>query len=153
MGSLITLSPSQTSANIDADTALSVAGTISEQIDIQATIISRQGINFPLPLGWSPIFAIELDTETPPPLPQLKVTINNKFDIAGADDPVLAFWNANTHQWAAQAAPAISPDGASIDLTIDQTGHYVLIIPDTNPIEPPIPISGNAVQGVTFSFT
>lgn len=152
LGSPITLSPSQTSAAIDADSTLSVVGSIAESIEFQATIISPQGINFPLPLGWSPIFAIDLDTEAPLPIPQLKVTTQNKYNVTSADDPVLAFWDVNTHQWTAETAPVISPDSASVNLTIDQTGHYVLIISDINPIKPPIPTPGNAVQGVTFSF-
>jgi hypothetical protein len=153
LGNVLTLSPATPSAAIDDDTTLAVSGLLSDPIDIQATIVSQQGINFPLPLGWSPVFAIAIDTDDPPTLPSLTVTTANTNGLTAASDPVLAYWDSSASQWTAGPAPVISGDGLSIDLSIGQTGLYVLAVPDTTPTKPTIPSSGATLQGVTFSFS
>ncbi len=153
LGGILTLTPLQLSAPIDMESTLSVVGSISEPIEIRTTVISQQGINAPLPLGWSPLFAVDVSAESGTSLPPLKITTNNEHGITAADDSVFVFWDNNNFSWQAVGVPAISADGNTIDLSIAQMGHYVLAIPDVTPLKPPIPNQGESLQGVTFDFS
>ncbi|TAK03378.1 MAG: hypothetical protein EPO39_12285, partial [Candidatus Manganitrophaceae bacterium] len=128
------------------------AGTLPNTVDILLTPISNQGLTGRLPLGWSPVAAVDLQcggarnascglrSEATLAVPNTAGLTVGRTIPAGIYDPAALAWRG--------VAPGqVSNDGKTIRLAVLQSGQYVFLFPDDPPTAPPAPVVGELIQG------
>ncbi|MBI5847209.1 MAG: Ig-like domain-containing protein [Nitrospirae bacterium] len=118
------------------DTALWLpAGALASNADISVTALSQQGIGQRLPLGWSPIYGVDIAPSLTALNPPAQLTIRNIWSLVPGGF-VVAYLDEGSRSWMA-ASHVVSPD--SITVTMDRLGQYLLLLPDSLPSAPPMP--------------
>ncbi len=115
------------------------AGALNQQTDIRLTPVSNQGLAGSLPLGWSPIAAVDIQKAgsggqgtgmafAEPA--NLKVALSPSFAFAPSSTITFSSYDSNAHQWIVQGLGTVSADGAFIAATIPSSGQYAFVLPD-----------------------
>jgi hypothetical protein len=139
------------------------AGAISTPADIRLTPISNQGLAGLLPLGWSPLAAVDIRTLDPAAGTAMETTLDTaatvklplpaSLTIDPAAPPILARYDESSHKWFAVKAATIDSGSATAEITA--TGQYALVLPDPTPNAPPAPVAGNpltSASAVTLDY-
>jgi len=119
------------------DTALNIpANALNQDTAISIALLSQQGMSRRLPIGWSPIYGIDISPwaiklNTPGTL-----SIKNIWSITDTSEFIVAFLDEDIMTWISGNA---SLSGDNIIIEISKLGQYLLLIPDTVPSAPPIP--------------
>lgn len=118
------------------DTALWLpAGALTSNADISLTALSQQGIGQRLPLGWSPIYGVDISPSSIVLNIPVQLTIRNIWSLAPGGVAV-AYLDEGRRAWVA-ASGVVTPE--TITVTVDRLGQYLLILPDSLPAVPPMP--------------
>src|SRR5439155_8909531 len=99
-----------------------------------------------LPLGWSPVAAVDVDPVDLAFGQPVVLRLKNEFNLPARSAVTVAVYDPQGHQWAV-VAPA-SADGAQITATLSTSGQLVLLTRDAAPFAPPAPVAGQALRGV-----
>ena len=124
-----------------AGNSLSVApGALSADGEVRLTPITGQGARVPFPLGWTPLGIAQLDAPSAfNPAATLTLALADDFGSAIGRDGVIA--RSVDDRWIVQSLLTI--DGPTIELTVDQTGQYALLVADADADGPaPVAIGG-----------
>ena len=120
----------------DGDTSLSVpAGSMETDASMSIKSLSQQGIVQRLPLGWSPVYGVDIAPSGIALKSPAVLTIKNAWALT-AGSFAIAFFDEGSRTWVS-GSTAVSPD--VINVEIAKTGQYLLIVPDTLPASPPMP--------------
>jgi hypothetical protein len=140
--------------------------SLSAQADIRLTPVSNQGLAGLLPLGWSPLAAVDIRLLDPTAGTALETTLASaatlqlplptSLTIDPAIPPMLARYDETTHKWLAVEAAEIDNGNAIAEITA--AGQYALVVADPAPNAPPVAAAGNPIaaaplQPLDFSLT
>jgi hypothetical protein len=138
------------------------AGALGSSTDLRLTPVSNQGLAGLLPLGWSPLAA--LDIRSLDPLAgtaketifatgaTVKLPLPAAITIDPAAPPILARYDNSAHQWLAGVAATVAADGLSAIAGITAAGQYALVFADPAPAAPPTPVEGSILQPSALSL-
>ena len=140
-----------------------VAGALSDQADIRLTPLSNQGLAGMLPLGWSPLAAVDVRLLDPAAgtalytgfssAVALKVPVQVPLAQASGAVLTLAAYDSTSHQWLSKGNATIAADGLSASADITAAGQYALLIADPAPNAPAATEAGNPLAPAsTASF-
>ncbi len=150
----VVVSPAQggVAANARGDVLLTVpAGALVAEAAIALTPVSNQGLAGRLPLGWSPVFAVEVGPVVAFSVPAT-LQVPRLDSLLSPNSPVvLARYDDTARAWRALAPATVSPDGASIVGSVEAGGQFAFLVPDVAPFEPPAPVAGELLGGVAAS--
>ena len=112
-------------------------------------MISAQGLAGQLPLGWSPVAAIDVAPAAITLGQPAAVSLPNIAAISANTDVLVATYDGGRHGWTMLGSSRVSADGGSIPLTITTTGQFVCGIADDAPFAPPAAVAGDLLAGVS----
>jgi hypothetical protein len=123
-------------------------GGIAADATLTLTSVSPQGLAALLPAGWSPLAAASIaPTEIAFGFP-LALTLTNPTTFAGNSTLLLVRYDAAAHEWIAVGPAALAPGSLAFTASVDRTGHYAIVVPDTAPSAPPAASIGAALIGI-----
>ena len=118
-------------------------GVLSADIDFEVTEVSGLGLRSALPLGWSPIGAVELG-------PSGTSILGATLELDGEDftglSLVLVRYDESSNAWVVEAE-GLTGD-TLVTATIDETGAYAFVVADTGATLPPPVVVGDPLLGV-----
>jgi uncharacterized Zn-binding protein involved in type VI secretion len=139
------------------------ANALTVRADARLTPVSNQGLITPLPLGWSPLAAVEfslLDPVTALPVDPQPLSAPSVLTVplpAGLGDAALtaqlARYDATRRAWLAIAEIAIAANATTASAPISQPGQYALLLADPAPINPPAPIQNQELPAASIAVT
>ncbi|HEX7019740.1 MAG TPA: PKD domain-containing protein, partial [Gemmatimonadaceae bacterium] len=126
------------------------AGAVSTPTTFVLTRLGQQGLQSPLPAGWSPIVVADL-------LPRgVSFTSPAAFraaapaSLAPGASLTLVTWDDQARGWRAIAQAPVSPTGNTVDAQVAATGQFAWILADEQPSVPPAAVVGELIAGVTL---
>ena len=145
-GVLVTSLLGATVSDSKAHAALSIpAFSLADDQQMALTSIGGQGLAGRLPLGWSPLAAVDI---SPHGLAfAASATLAIPFAGGVPEGAVAARWDADHGQWVALGNAVRSSDGTALQLGLTQTGQVALLLPDAGPTAPPAPVVGELISG------
>ena len=117
------------------------AGAALPATTFQLTPLSGQGLPGLLPLGWSPVAALDLRASS------AAANVSATFTHLSNAAMHLVFYNPALHAWT-MVAPSLLPVSGNVNATLPAPGAYALVVPDV--VDPPItiPAVGDPLLGV-----
>ncbi|HEX4605389.1 MAG TPA: Ig-like domain-containing protein, partial [Candidatus Angelobacter sp.] len=121
------------------------AGAALPATTFQLTPISGQGLPGLLPLGWSPLAALDLRASS------AAANLSATFTHLPNTLAHLVFYNPALHAWT-MIAPGLQPVSGNVTATLPAPGAYALVVPDV--VNPPIaiPAPGDPLLGVAVQL-
>ena len=124
------------------------AGAVAQNVPFRLTAISGQGLRTPLPFGWSPAGAAEvqplgLHLQQPSTL-----KLANTFGLPPGRQLLAARYDETRHAWVAAGHATVTPIGDGVEVPIEETGQWVVAAADSGANPPPEPQPGSDLQGV-----
>lgn len=119
-------------------------GAVAVDTGFQLTALSGQGLPGLLPLGFSPVAALDLRTS---PVTPLLVPVD--LDLTGLPDTLLHLvaYRFSTHGWYVVERD-LTPSGGALIVALPQTGAYALVAADGGAQAVAVPDSGQDLVGV-----
>ena len=137
-------------ASADGTATLSMpSGSLESDVTLRVTPISNQGLQGVLPLGWSPIAAVDLQPAGRRFTQGATLRLPHVDTLPAGVPVTLARYDAVQHQWVVQAAGQVSNDRRTLSAAIDLTGQFAFLVADESPAIPPPAVPGQALAGVT----
>lgn len=129
------------------------SGALAAQRSIRITEISNQGLIDRLPLGWSPVSAVDLRVAGDDTVYTLNgvLTFPNRLNLAAGSSVVAAKYDRSSHAWRAISPGTVPVDGKGVNLSVLQTGQYLLLVADAGATAPPAPVVNALLQGASAS--
>ncbi|MBW2258221.1 MAG: hypothetical protein JRI25_26985, partial [Deltaproteobacteria bacterium] len=136
-----------------SDTAGSVTlvfppGSVAAVTDIRVTALSNQGLPGRLPLGWSPIAAVDVRPFGLTLAQPARLRVPNHLNLLPDSQVTIAVYDPQGHQWVVQTPAQVTADGQDIAVETLTTGQWVWLLPDAAPFAPAAPVVGEILQGV-----
>ncbi|MBZ5508477.1 MAG: Ig-like domain-containing protein [Acidobacteriia bacterium] len=121
------------------------AGAALPATTFQLTPISGQGLPGLLPLGWSPLAALDLRASS------AAANLSATFTHLPNTTAHLVFYNPALHAWT-MVASSLLPVSGSLNVVLPSPGAYALVVADV--VNPPIaiPAAGDPLLGVTVQL-
>ena len=136
--------------NVPGTTTLDVpAGGLAGDASVALTEISNQGLAGRVPLGWSPVAAVEIAPATLRLEQPATLRLPNLDGLAPQANVVMARYDAARRAWFAVDPAQVSPDGAALVSSVREPGQYVALVADAAPFTPPAPVVGDELAGVS----
>jgi RHS repeat-associated protein len=135
------------------------ADALADPVDLRLLPISNQGLAVPLPLGWAPLAAWQLqvfqpDSTEPTPdaatcLPgaTLGVPLPAPYLLPDAPRLLLARYDGASHAWMAAGTATPSSDGSALFAELAGAGQYALLLADATAAVPPEATLGQPLPG------
>ncbi|MEO8677869.1 MAG: PKD domain-containing protein [Vicinamibacterales bacterium] len=124
------------------------AGALTADAQIQVTAIGAQGVEGLLPIGWSPVAAVDVMPHGVAFGSPQVLTAPHRLP-AGARAPlVVAMWDEEAAAWRSVGSATIDSDTATVTGAIRATGQYAWLLADTLPDAPGTPVEGDLVGAV-----
>lgn len=124
------------------------AGAIATTTPFTLTPVGQQGLQAPLPPGWSPVVAADLRPAgvsfSAPAI--LRVAVPPA--VAAGTSLTLASWDAEARGWRAVAIASVPAGGADLEGPLAGSGQFAWILADQQPSVPAAPIVGEFIAGV-----
>ncbi len=123
-------------------------GGLASDTTLTLTSVSPQGLAALLPAGWSPLAAASI---APAHLAfgfPLALTLTNPTTVAGNPALLLVRYDATAHEWIAVGPAALTSGSLVFTASIDSSGDYAVVVPDSAPFVPSAPSFGSALIGV-----
>ncbi|MEW6684157.1 MAG: Ig-like domain-containing protein [Nitrospirota bacterium] len=119
------------------------AGLFQVPTAVRVTTLSRQGLVAPLPLGWTPIAAAQIDASI------TTWTIPATFVVSRAVPSTAAVtvvrYDEASHQWVVVGPARWS--ASTLDIDLSGPGQFAMVLPDSGTVAPPAPIAGQPLAG------
>ncbi|MCP4215586.1 MAG: hypothetical protein GY765_13110, partial [bacterium] len=133
-------------------------GSVSSDTLIGLTPVNAQALQGRLPLGWSPLWAVDIrsmvQTEsghsvsgTPVFDKTVDLRVPNAWSGLTSEALALVRWDDPTAQWMAVGGYGLSP--AILSVGIQKGGQYVFLVKDTGTSAPPPAIPGSPLANIT----
>lgn len=136
------------------------AAALAAPTNVRLTPISNQGLISKLPLGWSPLAAVDvclLDPTTAVVIEHQPLTAAATLMLPlpkGLGDTALtahlARYDSSSRSWLAAAEVAIAANTTTVGASISLPGQYALVLADPAPLYPPEPSVGQELTAVTL---
>ena len=137
-------------ASADGTATLSVpSGSLEADVALRVTPLSNQGLQGVLPLGWSPIAAVDLQPAGRRLTQGATLRLPHSDTLPAGVSVTLARYDALQHQWVVQPAGQVSNDRRTLSAAIDVTGQFAFLVADESPAIPPAAVPGQVLAGVT----
>ncbi len=127
-------------------TLLVPPGVVTVPAALQLTPLSPQGLPARLPLGWSPVAAVEIA----PSEASFATPAQLNWEKLPGGPLTFAAYDQMVHQWRVEASPVTVPASGYVTLPIPRPGVYVLLAADIGLTAPP-PIMGQTLTGYTLN--
>ncbi len=127
-------------------------GALSLDTALALTPVSRQGLAGLLPIGWTPIAIIDVTPHGIPFSSSVNLKVPVPLTLAAGASLTVARWDEAASRWRAVGASAVAQNAAALETSIDSTGQYAWLFPDTLPLAPPQPAVGELVDGVVAAL-
>src|SRR5262249_50988937 len=102
-----------------------VPGSVSSSTNFHLTTLSQQGLPGFLPLGWSPVTAFDLRSDS-----SSSATFNASFtQLPGSLTLYLVSYDYSQHVWT-MITPGIGAPNGSLTIPLPSTAVYALVVPD-----------------------
>jgi hypothetical protein len=128
------------------------AGALSVDAALSLTPVSRQGLAGLLPVGWTPIAAIDVTPHGTAFTGPVDVKVPNPLTLAAGTLLTVARWDESVSRWRALSTSAVPQNAVALETTIDSTAQYAWLLADTLPVAPPQPADGSLVDGVAATL-
>ncbi|RLA51346.1 MAG: hypothetical protein DRR42_10635, partial [Gammaproteobacteria bacterium] len=139
-----------TELTAEGGASITIAPTaLGETESIYVQPLSGQGLPGPLPLGWSPIKAYLISTES-----MTEVATNDVITLTlpgVSADLIAARWSPEMRAWVrlpAQQFEGTENSRPGIQISIGHLGTVAVLIPDSEPVVPPLVDIGDVITGV-----
>ena len=120
------------------------AGALATTAGVRVTPLSRQGLIVPLPPGWTPIAAVQIDaTVTTWASPS---TLIVSRAVPSTATVTVVRYDEAAHRWLV-VGPARGY-ASTLEADVVGPGQYALILADTGAHAPPAPVAGQPLAGV-----
>ena len=124
-------------------------GALAGDQALQITPVGGQSLIQSLPAGWSPMAAVDV---TPGGLALTQPAVLTLPAPAGAPaasqlTPVQ--WDPEEQAWLVLSPPALTADSQKLVLPLVTTGQVAILVPDLPPNQPPTPVVGQPLAGVS----
>jgi len=121
------------------------AGAVSSATNFYLTPLSQQGLPGLLPLGWSPVTAFDLRSDS---------ATAASFSAAISQLPSQATLNLvqysyNSHNWL-MVTPNLAATNGSLSVAVPSIGDFALVVADAGSSAPAIPAAGQPLSGVSM---
>ena len=137
-------------ASADGTATLSVpSGSLEADVALRVTPLSNQGLQGLLPLGWSPIAAVDLQPAGRRFTQGATLRLPHSDTLPAGVSVTLARYDALQHQWVVQTAGQVSNDRRTLSAAIDVTGQFAFLVADESPAIPPAAVPGQVLAGVS----
>jgi PKD repeat protein len=123
-------------------------GSLTADAAIRLTLVSGQGLQGRLPLGWAPLVAVDV---TPHDLSfgqPARLRVPNTLSLPAGSAVARARYDAAEHNWVALEPAQVTPDGREIEATLAGSGQIAFLVPDSPPHTPAAAVVGQALAGV-----
>ncbi|HEX6973973.1 MAG TPA: PKD domain-containing protein, partial [Vicinamibacterales bacterium] len=127
------------------------AGSLTAATSLWLTKVGQQGIQSPLPPGWSPVAVADLSPRGAVFAAPATLRAKVPSSIAAGTPLVLVQWDVEARGWRAVQQGAAPSNGTSIEGAIAQAGQFAWIVADGQPAVPPMPANGAIIGGVTLA--
>ncbi|MBI2837242.1 MAG: Ig-like domain-containing protein [Acidobacteria bacterium] len=117
------------------------ANSVPVDRKINVAQLTGQGLPDRLPIGWSPLFALDIGPAGMTFGQPIQITAESAQSFQGA----FVRWDEATRHWNVLAI------ATGLTATITQTGQYAWVVADTVPVVPPAPQAGHALEGLPDS--
>src|SRR5262249_55443567 len=107
------------------------------------TVISGQGLQGRLPLGWSPIAAIDISPAGVTLGQPAALTAPNAVGLPAGTSVTVAPYDASRHDWIVAGTPPVRAGGRWIARVLGARGQVVCVAADDAPSTPAIPAVGD----------
>jgi hypothetical protein len=140
------------------------ADALTDAVDLRLLPLSNQGLPAPLPLGWSPLAACQLQAylpDTTEPAPEgeaalagatLHSSLPGCLELTADSRLLLAAYDDASHAWRAAGSVALAADLSAIQAILPGGGVFALLLADATAAAPPVatlgqPLVGSAAAG------
>ncbi|MCU1383320.1 MAG: hypothetical protein JWL71_2017, partial [Acidobacteria bacterium] len=128
------------------------AGALSVDTALSLTPVSRQGLAGLLPVGWTPIAALDVTPHGTTFSGPVTVKVPNPLTLTAGTLLTIARWDESMSRWRALTTSVVPQHAAVLEAAIDATAQYAWLLADTLPVPPPLPADGALVDGVAASL-
>ncbi len=140
-----TLGATLTSAGV---TLAFAPGTLATATAFEFAAVSAQGLRAPLPAGWSPVVAVDLAPAGIVFAGTATARAANTAGLTPGTPLVLAQFDATARRWMVVSVEPLGGDGSLLDAALPSSGQFALLVGDAQPVAPPSPVVGQALEGV-----
>jgi PKD repeat protein len=123
-------------------------GSLDGDASLRVTPLSNQGLHGLLPIGWSPIAAVDIQPAGRQLAQAATLRVPHVDTLAAGATIAVARYDAANRRWVVQTAGQVSGDRRALTTEINQTGQFAFIVPDEAPFTPPAAIPGEALVGL-----
>jgi PKD repeat protein len=127
-------------------TAVIPPGGLPSNADLRLTWISGQGLASQLPVGWSPVAAVDISPAGISLGQPAALTVPNVASVAANTEVLVATYDGGLHGWRVLGTSRVSADGRSVPLAMTATGQVVCLLADDAPFNPPPAVAGDLLS-------
>ena len=125
------------------------AASMPEDLDVQLTGVSAQGLMLPLPLGWSPVAAVDVFPGAMSFSSAALLSVPSPAGLSGDRTVTVVFWDESTGAWVAGGTAGRSADGKDLQAPLSRGGQHAFVLPDAPPGEPPAAVLGQPLPALS----
>ncbi len=161
-GAVTITSAADTTITHAAELTIPAASALASHT-VTLTAVGAQSLSGLLPLGWSPLAAVEVAIDgsaVPAPMAGAQLAfVLNADDLAAVTASnqtlSLAEYDSDRDEWRAVVAVAPSPANSRLTFPLTRSGNYALVYPDRGIglAQPAAATGGSALQGVVSACT
>ncbi|MGE5245573.1 MAG: Ig-like domain-containing protein, partial [Betaproteobacteria bacterium] len=124
-------------------------GALPADAALTLTVIAQQGIEGPLPPGWTPVGVVDIAPHGVAFAGGAAVSAPNVFKLPLQTALVVAVWDEQAAVWRVVGSSSVGGDGSSLQATVPASGQVAWLLADTQPSAPPAPNAGDPLTGAT----
>ena len=124
------------------------AGALVQSTNLQITMVGQQGLQGRLPLGWSPIAAVDIVPHDVPLTGQATLRVPSALGVSAGVTLVAVRWDELSAAWRHVGAGRFAANGG-LELDVAATGQYAWLVADAQPLAPPMPVIDALLAGGT----
>ena len=125
------------------------AESMPEDRDVQLTRVSAHGLMLPLPLGWSPVAAVDVFPSGMSFSSAALLSVPSPAGLPGDRTVTVVFWDESTGTWVAGGTAERSADGKDLQAPLSRAGQHAFVLPDAPPGNPPAAILGQPLAALS----
>jgi PKD repeat protein len=123
-------------------------GALGAAAEIRVTPVGGQGLQGLLPLGWSPIAAVDVAPAAVSFTAAASLDLPLPQGVTAGTPYVLARWDAAVGRWRAVEAGQVAAGASRLRAGVQRGGQYAWVVADQVPAAPPAPAPGDPLAGV-----